>query len=66
MSLFTSPWVGGCCASTSGLVDHQVSRQFDQQRNLQRDLDQMNYTSVSNGPFKGPSSYHRFCCWWLI
>ena len=58
---------GGCCASTSGPVDHQVSRQFDQQRNLQRDLDQMNYTSLrSNGPFKGPSSYHRFCCWWLI
>jgi hypothetical protein len=21
---------------------------------------------VNHGPFKGPSSYHRLCRWWLI
>jgi hypothetical protein len=47
---------------TTKLGDHQVTWRIDQQGKLQQGLDEMNWP-LNNGPFKGPSSYHRFYRW---
>jgi len=54
----------GYCMSTIGLDEVRIRRYIREQEKLQRDQDQGELNrECPNGPFKGPSSYHRFYRW---
>jgi putative transposase len=60
-------WARGYRVSTVGLDEGQIRRSIREQEKLQRDRDRGGLNLESpNGPFEGPSSYHRLCRWWLI
>jgi hypothetical protein len=55
-------WVRGSGVSTVGLDEDQIRRSIREQEKLQRDQDQDELNlDEPNGPFRGPSSYHRLC-----
>src|SRR5208337_5639833 len=60
-------WARGYCVSTVGLDEGQIRRYIPEQEKLHRDQDQGELNiEQPNGPFKGPSSYHRLSRRWLI